>query len=73
MFIRIPDPNPNFFHPGSRVEKIPESASTSKNFCILIAAKEEEEKYGLGIPDLEKIYPDRGVKKAPDPDPQHEP
>jgi hypothetical protein len=31
----IPDPGSEFFHPGSRVKKIPGSASAPKNLSIL--------------------------------------
>jgi hypothetical protein len=80
MFI----PDPNFFHPGSRVKKIPGSVSASSNLSILtkklfLSSRKYDPKYSsrIGIPDPDLDFlpiPDpgsRGQKKAPDPDPQH--
>jgi hypothetical protein len=60
MFISDPD----FFHPGSRVKKIPGSASTSKNLRILtprIVSKLSEILSGMFIPDT-----DSGSGSIPD-------
>jgi hypothetical protein len=53
----IPDPGSNFYHPGSRLDNIPDprSGSASKNWICFFS------------------IPDSGVKKhrIPDPDSQH--
>jgi hypothetical protein len=64
-----------FFHPGSRIKKIPVSGPASKNLSILTQKLFlSSRKYDSGcssrirIPDLEFLpNPDPGVKKEPDP------
>jgi hypothetical protein len=71
MFI----PDPNFFHHGSRVKKLPDpgSASASKNLSILtqnIVSKLSEILSGMFVPDPDFDFlpiPDPVVKKASDP------
>ncbi len=70
---RIPDPN--FFHPGSRVKKIldPGSGSASNNLNIFNSKNYFEAlrimiRVFIPDPDLDFLpIPDPGVKKAPDP------
>jgi hypothetical protein len=76
----IPYPGPNFFHPGSRVTKIPDpkSGSASKNLSILsqkIVSQLSKILSGMFIsdPNLDlDFYPSRipnagiKLKKAPD-------
>jgi hypothetical protein len=59
-------PDPNFFHPGSRVKKIPGSAFTSKNSSILtqkIVSKLSEISSKMFIPN-----PDLDFLPIPDPE-----
>jgi hypothetical protein len=79
----IPDPGPEFFHPGSRIQvkKIripdPDPHQRIKVFLNLKTVSKLSEKFsGMLIPDpgfVPSRIPnlDPGVKKAPDPDPQH--
>jgi hypothetical protein len=80
-----PDPGSEFFHPGSRVKKIPDPGfgSTSKNLSIfnpkncVLSSRKYDSGYSNRIWIL-MFYPSRipdlEVKKAPDPgsqDPEH--
>jgi hypothetical protein len=84
MFIRIPDPN--FFYPGSRVKKIPGSASVIRTILtqkLFLNSRKYDPKYSSWIrildPDLDFLpIPDPGSRgqkgtrsQIPDPDPQH--
>jgi hypothetical protein len=67
-------PDPNFFHPGSRVKKIPDPGSAPKNLSIF-NPKNCFKALGNMIRDVHHDFlsiedirtSDPGVKKAPDP------
>ena len=66
MFI----PDPNFFHPGSRVIKIPDPGSASSILTKKFVSKlsELDPACSFSDPDLDFLpIPDPGVNKAPDP------
>jgi hypothetical protein len=63
-------PDPNFFHPGSRVKKIPDPGSAPKNLSIF-NPKNCFKALGNMIRDVHPVFQDPGVKKALDPGSAH--
>jgi hypothetical protein len=72
-----PDTGSNFFHPASRVDKIPGPDPHQRMMYFLTQKtdiKFSKTRSGMFIPDPGFGFfpiPDTGFKKAPDPDPQH--
>jgi hypothetical protein len=72
----IPDPESDFFHPGSRVKKIPDPRNESEFLALNIFPKLSEKFSGMFIPDTGSGFVPsliQGSKKhrIPNPDPQH--
>ncbi len=71
--LRIRDvyPRSEFFHPGSRVKKIPDHGSGSKNWNIFnpkIVSKLSEICSGMFIPDLDFTHPGSRGQKGTSPE-----
>jgi hypothetical protein len=72
----IPDPDSNFFHPGSRVKKIPRSGYATKNLSILTQKIVSQQSRNYDPESSSRFFThpgSRGQKRhrIPDPDPQH--